>query len=73
MRKTVTVSVPELAFVAGTRGLAGAGIGLPASRYLSPASRRSVGLTLLTIGALTTLPIAAAVLHRTRKPPLLAD
>ena len=71
--KTVAVSVPELAFVAGTRGLGGVGIGLLASRYLSPPARRSVGLTLLTIGVLTTLPIAAALLYRRRSPRPLAD
>ena len=66
------VSLPELAFVAATRGMAGAGIGLLAAEHLSPETRRAVGWTLLTIGALTTLPIAAAVVRRTRVA-LLAD
>lgn len=70
--KTIEVSIPEVAFVAATRGLAGAGIGLLASNYLAPSTRRAVGWTLLGIGALTTVPIAVALFGRTRTP-LLAD
>lgn len=70
--KSMDVSLPELAFVAVTRGLAGAGIGLLASNYLAPETRRHVGWTLLAIGALTTVPIAVTLVGRTRTP-LLAD
>ena len=66
------VSVPELAFVAATRGMAGAGIGLLASGLLNPEARKAVGWTLVAIGLLTTLPIAATVFGRARER-LLAD
>lgn len=70
--KNVDLSILELMFVAATRGIAGAGIGLLVSDHLTSRERRAVGWTLLAIGALTTVPIAATLLGRTRRP-LLAD
>ena len=63
--KTFEVSVPELGFVAVTRGIAGAGIGLLLADCFKDAdTRRAIGLTLLGIGALTTIPIAVTVISR---------
>ena len=62
--KTYNVTVPEIGIVAATRGMAGAGIGLLASNYLRPEVRRAVGWTLLAVGALTTIPLAAGVIFR---------
>ena len=67
------VSVPEVAFVAATRGIAGAGVGLLVSDLIPREHRKTVGLTLLTIGILTTIPIAATAIARARWPRLLAD
>ena len=65
--KTIEVSLPEIAFVAVTRGLAGAGVGLLLSNWIRSAeTRRAVGLTLLAIGALTTIPIALTGVARRR-------
>jgi cation transport regulator len=60
----VNVSLPEIAFVAATRGMAGAGIGLLASGHLKEAQRKKFGLALLAIGLLTTIPIAFAARRR---------
>jgi len=63
--KTFEVSLPEFAFVAVTRGVAGAGIGLlVAECFRSAERRRAVGWTLLAIGALTTVPIAMTLVGR---------
>jgi len=71
--KTFDVSLPELAFVAATRGMVGAGIGLLLSDcFTAVEKRRTVGWTLLAIGALTTVPIAFTVLAR-RAQSLPAD
>jgi hypothetical protein len=70
--RDVNVSVPEMIFVALTRGMAGAGIGLLAADLVKPDARKPVGWTLIAIGALTTLPIAATLIGRARRP-LLAD
>jgi hypothetical protein len=59
--KTYAVTVPEIALVAATRGLGGAGIGLLVADLLRPDTRRTLGWTLLTIGALSTIPIAMAL------------
>ena len=67
MERTLDLSIPELAFVAATRGMTGAGIGLLASSYLSLPARKAVGWTLLAIGVLTTVPIAAAVYARSSR------
>jgi hypothetical protein len=63
-----------MAFVAATRGIGGVGIGLLLSTcFKTPGTRKTVGLTLLAIGALTTVPIAVTVIARRRPPPILAD
>ena len=59
--KTYAVTVPEVAFVAATRGAIGAGVGLLIADSLRPVTRRTLGWTLLTVGALTTIPIAMAL------------
>ncbi len=60
--KTYDVTLPEIAIVAATRGMAGAGAGLLLGGYLRPETRRTLGWTLLTIGALSTIPIVMALL-----------
>ena len=56
MKRRVDLSLPEFAFVVATRAALGAGIGLLASSRLGRHSRRRIGASLLTLGALTTLP-----------------
>jgi len=62
--KTYEVTVPEIAIVAATRAVGGAGIGLLVAGFLRRDTRRALGWTLLTIGALTTIPIAMALLGK---------
>jgi hypothetical protein len=62
--QTKTLTLPEIAFIAGTRGALGAGVGLLLSERLTSQARRAVGLTLVIIGALTTIPAAMAVFGR---------
>ena len=62
--KNLNVSVPEMAFVAATRGLAGVGIGLLAGSFLGESTRKRAGLALLAIGILTTIPIALVARQR---------
>ena len=56
------VSVPELALIAGTRALLGAGIGLLMADCFEKPQRRAVGWTLFSVGALSTIPLAFEVL-----------
>ena len=66
------ITFPKLAFVAVTRALGGVGIGLLMAGHLSSRQRKRAGLTLLSIGAITTLPIAAKLIAANRQR-LLAD
>ena len=63
---TTELRLPELGLVAGTRGLLGAGVGLLLADKLTDSRRKSVGWTLLAIGALSTIPLAAMVYRRRR-------
>lgn len=60
--KHLVLSVPTFGFVVMTRALLGVGIGLLVSDRLSTQSRRAVGLTLVTVGAVTTIPAVMAAL-----------
>jgi hypothetical protein len=64
----LNLTVPELAFIAGTRGALGAGVGLLLSQKLTDTQRRAAGSALLAVGLLTTIPAALAVFggHRRR-------
>jgi len=65
MRET-HLTLPEIGFFAGTRGLLGAGIGLLLANRLSESQRKSVGWTLLCVGAAATIPLAMTILSRSR-------
>jgi len=56
--KTVTLTLPEIGLLAGTRAALGAGVGLLLSERLSREQRQAVGWTLLVIGLITTLAFA---------------
>ncbi len=58
--------LPELAAIAVTRGLLGAGIGLLVADRLGRRSK-PIGWTLAAIGALSTIPLAYLVFSRRRK------
>lgn len=55
------LTLPELALIAGTRGMLGAGIGLLLSGKLSKDKRRATGWTLVAVGAVTTIPLMMSV------------
>jgi hypothetical protein len=51
-------TLSEIALIASTRGMLGAGIGLLLSSKLTKDQRRAVGWTLVAVGAITTIPLA---------------
>lgn len=61
MMRTTTVTLPELALVAATRGMAGAGAGLLVAERIGAEKRRTLGWTLFLIGVLSTIPLALQV------------
>ena len=62
--KEHTVTGPELALVALTRGLLGAGIGYLTAARLSGEQRRAIGRTLVLVGLATTIPLALEIFKR---------
>jgi hypothetical protein len=61
------LTLPELGLIAGTRGALGAGIALLVGDKLSAEQRRSVGWTLLLVGAISTIPLAIDVFGKSRR------
>jgi hypothetical protein len=59
--------MPELALLAGTRGMLGAGVGLLLADKLSEDKRRGIGWALMAVGVLTTIPLAMIVFSRRRR------
>jgi tellurite resistance protein TehA-like permease len=66
MRET-RLTIPEVGIIGATRGLLGAGVALLLAERVPEARRKTVGWTLFSIGALTTLPLAFIVLTRSRR------
>jgi hypothetical protein len=58
--------MPELALLAGTRGMLGAGVGLLLADKLSEDKRKGIGWALMAVGVLTTIPLAMIVFSRRR-------
>jgi len=59
--RNTTVSLPELALIAGTRAILGIGIGLLLADRLNSDQRKAVGWTMFSIGAISTIPLAFEV------------
>ena len=70
--KNIDVDLPTFGFIVMTRALLGVGIGFLLSERISPEQRRAVGLTLLFVGAATTIPSALAVLGGRKRRALAA-
>jgi len=66
MRKT-GLTLPEVGFLAATRGALGAGAALLLADRLNKEQRKAAGWTLFLIGAVTTVPLAMLVLRRRSK------
>ena len=62
--KNIDVTLPELALIAGTRAMLGAGIALLFADKIPAEQRKAVGWTLTIIGAATTIPLAVNVLTK---------
>ena len=54
--KNLDLALPKFGFIVATRAALGAGLGLLASSKLRQKQRKRAGLTLLALGALTTIP-----------------
>jgi hypothetical protein len=64
--KTSALTFPEIALIAGTRAMGGAGIALLLGDKLGEDQRKAVGWTLLAIAVVTTIPLLVDVLGKRR-------
>jgi len=71
-KRSVSLRIPEIGFIAGTRGALGAGLGLLLADRLNHRQQKKLGWVLLTIGALTTVPIIVNVIRKARRSMELA-
>ncbi len=62
--KKAELTLPEIALIAGTRGMLGAGVALLLADKLNEDQRKAIGWTLLIVGAISTVPLAIEVLSK---------
>jgi hypothetical protein len=65
--KKVELAVPEIGLIAVTRGLLGAGIGFLLADRMDAPTRRALGWTLFSIGAVSTVPLIANVVSKRKE------
>jgi hypothetical protein len=63
MKKT-ELALPEIALIAGTRGVLGAGIGLLLADKLNNDQRRAAGWAMFLIGAVSTIPLVLNIISK---------
>jgi hypothetical protein len=68
-----TVTIPDLALIAGTRIALGAGIGLLLADKLNEDQRKGAGWALLAVGVLTTIPLMMNVLGKGSVPQRISE
>ncbi|HET7871687.1 MAG TPA: hypothetical protein VFL42_04185 [Terriglobales bacterium] len=67
------LSLAEIALIAGTRMVFGAGIGLLFSTRMNNDQRKAAGLSLALFGGLTTIPLIMEVFsHKTERDEIRA-
>ena len=64
--KKADLTLPEIALIAGTRGMLGAGIALLLGDRLNQNQRKAVGWTLFLVGAISTVPLMMEVFGKRR-------
>ena len=64
--KKSELTLPQIALIAGTRGMIGAGAGLLLADRLNNDQRKAIGWTLLIVGAVSTIALAIEVLSKRR-------
>ncbi|AGA26357.1 hypothetical protein [Singulisphaera acidiphila] len=65
----LSLTLPELTLLVGTRAALGMGLGLLLPDRLPESQRKAVGWTLLLVGAVTTVPFASEVLGKVHASP----
>lgn len=64
--KEIRLTMPEVAFIAGTRAALGGGLALLLADRIGSKQRKTIGWTLFLVGSITTVPLAMLVLGKRR-------
>jgi hypothetical protein len=64
--KTAELTMPEIALIAGTRGVLGAGLALLLADRLNEDQRKAAGWAMFLIGAISTIPLVLDVFCKKR-------
>jgi hypothetical protein len=67
--REVPLTLPEVGMINITRFIIGTGAGLLLAGKLDNKARRAVGLTLVTVGSLFSIPVGIAFLGKLRSGP----
>lgn len=70
--KTISLKVPEVGFIAGTRFALGMGVGLLAAGKMDRHQRERMGWSLVAAGVISTVLIAKRLIWRRKWPWYLA-
>ena len=62
----ITLTLPELGLIVGTRAALGGGVALLLAERLDKEQRKAVGWTLFLVGAVTTIPLLMLVFGKRR-------
>ena len=62
--RNLVVTLPQVAFIAGTRAALGVGVGLLLSQRIDLPRRRQIGWGLFALGAATTIPALRSLLRQ---------
>jgi hypothetical protein len=73
MTMKLILTPPLFAFVVGTRAALAFGLGLLLADRIPAERRRALALTLISVGAATTVPAAMGVLGSRRQTTVMAD
>ena len=64
--KTAELTMPEIALIAGTRGVLGVGLALLLADRLTEDQRKAAGWAMFLIGAISTIPLVLDVFCKRR-------
>jgi hypothetical protein len=67
-----TISFGEVGLIAGTRALGGVGLGLLIANKIGEDRRKAIGMALLGLGILTTVPLLYDVISKKGMPKFLS-
>jgi len=67
--RNMQFNMPQLVLLGATRGMIGFGVGLLIAERLKRSRRKSIGWTLLGIGAASTIPLAITIFRKRDAEP----